>query len=870
MGFKKPSEKARRHGNSRLLLEDMIKRAERKIEEKKRAGLVSATSRKKAEVLAEELFHTPGTLLSQEEFAHMYLESGCEELNSFNGNCFRQPFTFSFRSIDGTCNNLFKPLQGASGTAFRRLTPALYEDGRGTLRGTFQALNFPEEEEAEDLPQILKIGPFVPPSPSARLVSKAIVTNSSENETPFTHILMQWGQFLDHDLSLGPELEEECEECIFTDICRPIRVTKDDPTFGLGTPQNGECLPFRRAVPVCNTDTPGSFSPREQINDLTSYIDGSMVYGSNSFVGNAVREPYSPLLRTGPEIPPHSGLDSLPIDDQGIVACLGRDPPDCFLCGDIRCNEQVSLSVMHTLWVREHNRIVGGLRRINPQWSNERTFQEARKIVGALIQKITYIDYLPKVMGPEIFDETIGPYIGYDISVDASVPNSFATAAYRYGHSLIRPMFDRLRSNFEPLNIGSLSLAEMFFRPDQFRASGGSDPIARGWVTQTPRRMDEFLNLVLTSRLFSSNGDIGMDLASLNIQRQRDHGMADYGTWRTFCQGVFPELLEETPDLENQYTFLKFLQLYGRVEGADLWVAGISERRLPYSLLGPTFACLFGLTFRNVRDGDRFYYERPGVFTSGQLAVIRKQTLSRVLCDTTNIDHIQPDAFLGNQDRVSCDSLPPLDLREWKEQECYARISGNFVSGQRVIAAVKSNTGYLPILYFTNDDNPSCLAFRCPSSSSSIALYAFPLINDLTACTITTTLDNTPIPSEPASVFVRFITSNDITQFKGLYRDRASCARSSTTAITWSCPTVPQPLASSQGDDDCDPYDKDCISSPEGLGKLTDGLELDDIQMQSSDSIEDYSDSPDTVAESNTVSNQDLLAELQEVMKNLN
>ena len=135
-----------------------------------------------------------------------------------------------------------------------------------------------------------KTGPFVAPKPSARLVSKTIVNDRVQDEMPFTHILMQWGQFLDHDLDLGPELEEECEGCEFTEVCEPIFVPKDDQTFGVGTPQNGECLPFRRSVVACPTDTPGSFAPREQINDLTSYIDGSMIYGSNLETAKAVRD----------------------------------------------------------------------------------------------------------------------------------------------------------------------------------------------------------------------------------------------------------------------------------------------------------------------------------------------------------------------------------------------------------------------------------------------------------------------------------------------------------------------------------------------------------------------------------------------------
>lgn len=98
---------------------------------------------------------------------------------------------------------------------------------------------------------------------------------------------------------------------------------------------------------------------------------------------------------------------------------------------------------MHLIFLREHNRIAKKLAALNLTWTDERIFQETRKIIAALIQQISYREYLPGVLGKETFSKynlTIadtGFSNVYNQKVNPSVRNAFAAAAFRFGHAQI-------------------------------------------------------------------------------------------------------------------------------------------------------------------------------------------------------------------------------------------------------------------------------------------------------------------------------------------------------------------------------------------------------------------------------------------------
>lgn len=183
-----------------------------------------------------------------------------------------------------------------------------------------------------------------------------------------------------------------------------------------------------------------NFGPREQMSQITSYIDGSNVYGSTNEKGRALRETRGGRLRSQQR--PRGQRELLPASPREC-----SDPEKrrfCFSAGDVRVNEQIDLALMHTIWLREHNRIATALQTLNPTWRDEITYQETRRIVIAEMQHITYNEFLPLVLGPEYMRTfSLSPVARghtnlYNPEVDPSITNAFATAAYRFGHSLVQ------------------------------------------------------------------------------------------------------------------------------------------------------------------------------------------------------------------------------------------------------------------------------------------------------------------------------------------------------------------------------------------------------------------------------------------------
>lgn len=621
-------------------------------------------------------------LLSEEDLKKLAEITGCSARISLP-QCRTTPNLNEYRTITSVCNNLNNPRLGSANTPFTRWLPAEYDDGISQPKG-FRNQTFNN---------------FL--LPLVRQVSNNILNTTDAgvvNDGLYTHMVTLFGQWNDHDLTFTPfspsirsfsngvNCDESCER---TEPCIPIPIPPGDPRL---PSRPDSCIPAFRSAPVCGTgysayNFGGEPNKREQINALTAFLDLSQVYGSEDKLAQYLRnlESNDGLLRVNTEFK-DNGRELLPFHPLQVNMCAtrkrvtndtnAREVP-CFIAGDVRVDENIALTSLHTLFMREHNRLARELKRLNPQWDSETLYQEARKIMGAYTQVFVFRDYLPHIVGPDTMRRQLGRYPGYNPNVDPSISNVFATAAYRFAHLAIQPNLARLDPNYrENRQFPSVSLYRSFFTPWRIVFEGGIDPLLRGLIGRPAKlnTQDHMMVDALRERLFQFVQHLALDLGALNMQRGRDHGLPGYNAWRRFCGLSQPRNQAELAQvLNNNNLARRLLQLYGTPSNIDVWMGGVAEPFVRGGRVGPLFACLIASQFQRIRQGDRLWYEKTGVFTPSQRAALSGASLARIICDNTGIRTVPTDVFsvLSNRNRlVNCSNIRRLNLSGWRQRPC--------------------------------------------------------------------------------------------------------------------------------------------------------------------------------------------------------
>lgn len=233
----------------------------------------------------------------------------------------------------------------------------------------------------------------------------------------------------------------------------------------------------------------------------------------------------------------------------------------CFKTGDgIRGNQHPSLTALQTIMIRRHNQHTDGLASVNPHWSDETLFWEARRLLTAEYNHISFGEYFPTLFDPEILSYfNLNPlksgYSQYEPETDFSTISEWATAAGRFGHSQVNDVF-MVKNGPDSKGSFSFRLKDVFFEMSLIHL-GQTDGIIRGLISEPAFEVDPFFIVDVKDFLYQNpNRTTGLDLLVANIMRGRDHGIPGYVNYLDYCFGYkvndWPDLYEYIPQTQVQ------------------------------------------------------------------------------------------------------------------------------------------------------------------------------------------------------------------------------------------------------------------------------------------------------------------------------
>ncbi len=438
--------------------------------------------------------------------------------------------------------------------------------------------------------------------PNPRVISNIVCREltTPTNRRRMSELVTFMGQFIDHTVT---ETENSATPW-------NIKIPEDDPVYNFSS--RGEIRFFR-------TEKGRHGKYQSPINLLSSYLDLDSIYGHSKEGAAGLRLMKDGLLK---ELPGNL----LTKNDKGF-----------FVSGDTRVNENPVLTAIHTLFNREHNSIAKEVKRAFPRRNDEFIFQLARKANIAQFQAIVYFGFLPAVLGRPLPKYSRR---GYRPRVNGGVTNEFSTVGFRVGHTLINP---KMTSIGRSGKVSKIDLRDAFFQPKTFERIG-MDALFRGVTRTRAAEVDAGVTTDVRDFLVN-NGHTMLDLAALNIQRGRDHGVPRYNALRRAYRlrpaRTFADITR------NRAVQRKLKRAYGTVGNIDPWVGGIAEDHIRGASLGPLFARIWRHQFNALRHGDRFYFERRKQFPFQQIAKIptlrklywggKRSAMRRVLLRNTGL-----------------------------------------------------------------------------------------------------------------------------------------------------------------------------------------------------------------------------------------
>ncbi|XP_021358388.1 dual oxidase 2-like isoform X2 [Mizuhopecten yessoensis] len=470
-----------------------------------------------------------------------------------------------------------------------------------------------------------------------------------------------------------------------------VPIPKDHPYNPEG--KDDLVMPFLRTRYDASTGYSPN-NPRQQLNEITPYLDGTLIYGPAKAWTDAIRAFKDGKLKaSNPDDPikdsfPAKNTIRLPFANPPAPRQHTLRPVSRFLTiGNPRGNENPMLLTFAILFFRWHNKIAEDLKIDHPTWGDEALFEEARKLVIAHHQNIVMYDWLPLWLEIDATGKplAIPPYIrtrstqcaeycgfnGYSSEIHPGITQEFQTAAMRFGHTLVTPglwlrgPMSRTSCNWKPVKVTiqgqpgevhALRLCNAYWN-SQDTVEPQLDDLVRGMTSTLAEKEDHIMVPDLRDHVFGPLEFSRRDLGAINIQRGRDHGIAGYNAVR-MAYGLPKKTSwrDINPDLEDSLGVLTELQkLYGNAtqpDELDIFSGGLLETTLNGP--GDLFKAIMLEQFLRIRHGDRFWFEntesRFRRFTDSQINEIRRITLRDIILNVTNVldSEISANVFLHN------------------------------------------------------------------------------------------------------------------------------------------------------------------------------------------------------------------------------
>ncbi|CAL1297933.1 unnamed protein product [Larinioides sclopetarius] len=410
----------------------------------------------------------------------------------------------------------------------------------------------------------------------------------------------------------------------------------------------------RRTLPFIRTkyslkSGKSSNNPRKQLNGATAWIDGSVIYGTTRSEAESLRAFKGGLLKSMDE----DGL--YPALNEGYLSYLSpsRNIQENkmkkwhYRVGNSFAHENPFILTINIIFHRWHNLLAERLQAKHKNWDDEKLFFEARRWVVATLQNVIVNEWLPQFLGKELPE-----YQRYDPSIDPSISNAFQSAAMRFGHTMVpSAVYTRLHPKY--CETSTIRLCDSFYNDQDITKNASVESLILGMAFQASEIEDVSIVDDLRKYLHGPPEFTRRDLAAINLQRGRDHGLPGYGVARKM---LLPKEKIEKFDFDQMAALYpryekviknELPKFYSSMNEVDLFLGGLLEAD---EGLGPVFKEIILEQFQRIRNGDRFWFQNTenGFFSEDEIQRINDARMFKIILSVTeylDLDSLPADVF---------------------------------------------------------------------------------------------------------------------------------------------------------------------------------------------------------------------------------